>query len=66
MKRKSFSRGQRVQLSPLGIQQRLQGRAKTTRGVVTSIQLWPDAIRVRKDGQTHADTYHPSFWKSCR
>jgi hypothetical protein len=61
-----FHRGQHVQLSRAGIKARLQGRATSIKGLVMSVQDWPDAIRVRRDGRRSADTYHPSFWEPQR
>jgi hypothetical protein len=59
-----FHVGQRVRLTEKGVQQRLQGHAKTRMGTVRRID--PDAvfrIFVQRDGLKGVDSYHCDFWE---
>lgn len=58
--------GQRVKLTAVGIEQGLQGRATSPRGVV----VWSDprgwSVRVRRDGLKGVSSYACVFWEPIR
>lgn len=52
----------RVMLSALGIERRLQGRAKTIYGDAKTNPLTNKYIMVRRDGQKSWSVYSADFW----
>lgn len=63
---KHFRLGQKVKMTQDAIDQGFQGRAKSTRGVVTRVDPRGWDVTVLRDGLKHATSYSVVFWQPAR